>query len=206
VRRLGAIILMAMSVGQASAESVGASAQSAISRYREEHGLSVVRVDAKLMRLAEEQARAMAKAGVMEHDVYKPFAARVAGYDADLAVENIAAGTTSFVSTLELWKQSPGHNANLLRPGATRLGIAAANAPQSRYKVFWALILARPSPPHRPGRPTVAQQLGGAADEPMVRVGAQPSKSTSPGWLSDLSRKVHRLLGGAGKDAGAKAQ
>jgi hypothetical protein len=32
----------------------------------------------------------------------------------------------------------------MLLDGATRMGIAAAYAPKSRYKVFWALIIARP--------------------------------------------------------------
>lgn len=197
MRRLGAIILVAASVGQSSAETIGTRAQAAISRYRQQHGLSAVSVDPKLMQLANEQALAMAKAGVLEHDVYKPFSARVVRYGADLAVENIAAGTTSFDSALALWKHSPGHNANLLKGGATRFGIASASAPQSRYKVFWALIMAKPSPPHRSGKPTVVQHSGGLAEHPTPQARAQRSKSTSSNWLSGLSAKLHRLLNGA---------
>ena len=36
------------------------------------------------------------------------------------------------------------HRANMLRSGATQSGIAAAYAPQSKYKVVLALILAAP--------------------------------------------------------------
>jgi hypothetical protein len=32
----------------------------------------------------------------------------------------------------------------MLLNGATRMGIAAVYAPKSKYKVFWALILAAP--------------------------------------------------------------
>jgi hypothetical protein len=32
----------------------------------------------------------------------------------------------------------------MLLKGATRMGIAAVYAPQSKYKVFWALIVAAP--------------------------------------------------------------
>jgi hypothetical protein len=32
----------------------------------------------------------------------------------------------------------------MLLKGATRMGIAAAYSPKSKYKVFWALILAEP--------------------------------------------------------------
>ena len=35
--------------------------------------------------------------------------------------------------------------ANMLLGGATRMGIAAVYAPNSKYKVFWALILAVPA-------------------------------------------------------------
>lgn len=200
---MGVIILLAAAAGQASAQGIGASAQAAISHYRQEHGLGAVRLDPKLMQLAEEQARAMARAGVMEHDVERPFAARIARYNPDLAVENIAAGTVSFASTLDLWKHSPGHNANLLNAGVTRLGIAAADAPQSHYHMFWSLIMAKPAPPRRPGKPAVAV-LGGAVEEPVVRVRTHWG-APAPNWLSGLSGKLRGLLGQPAKESGAAA-
>jgi hypothetical protein len=33
----------------------------------------------------------------------------------------------------------------MLNRGATRMGIAAVYAPNSKYKVFWALVLAGPA-------------------------------------------------------------
>ncbi len=35
----------------------------------------------------------------------------------------------------------------MLKGGVTRMGIAAVYAPGSKYKVFWALILAAPDRP-----------------------------------------------------------
>jgi hypothetical protein len=35
----------------------------------------------------------------------------------------------------------------MLLAGATRMGIAAVYAPNSKYKVFWTLILAAPDEP-----------------------------------------------------------
>jgi hypothetical protein len=32
----------------------------------------------------------------------------------------------------------------MLKPGVTRMGIAAVYAPNSKYKVFWTLIMASP--------------------------------------------------------------
>jgi uncharacterized protein YkwD len=92
--------------------------------------------------IAERQARAMATSGVMGHGVAGAFAARIAGANAGLAGENIAAGTKSFAETLRLWKSSAGHNANLLLPGATRVGIAVAYSGQTRNKAFWAMEIA----------------------------------------------------------------
>jgi uncharacterized protein YkwD len=141
-RFLALIILLTFAVSEAQAASGDAAA--AISAYRREHGLPAVTTDARLTQLAREQAQAMAHAGVMDHSVAGPFSTRIARYDAAVAAENIAAGTHDFASTFVLWKESPGHNANLLRSGVTRVGIASAEAPQTRYKIYWALILARP--------------------------------------------------------------
>ena len=65
-------------------------AQSMISGYRRNNGLGIVVLDDKLMKLAEEQARAMASKNRFEHDAAGPFAQRIKrGYDAKVAVENI---------------------------------------------------------------------------------------------------------------------
>jgi uncharacterized protein YkwD len=40
------------------------------------------------------------------------------------------------------WRDSPPHKANMLKSGVTKLGIAASYAPNTKYKVFWTLILA----------------------------------------------------------------
>ncbi len=145
-RFLAIIILLTFSVGEVRAASGDAAA--AISAYRREHGLPAVTTDARLTQLALEQAQAMAHAGVMDHSVAAPFSTRIARYDAAVAAENIAAGTHDFASTFVLWKESPGHNANLLRSGVTRIGIASAEAPATKYKIYWALILARPDTDH----------------------------------------------------------
>jgi uncharacterized protein YkwD len=46
------------------------------------------------------------------------------------------------------WRDSPPHRANMLNGNVTKMGIAAAYAPQSKYKVFWSLILAKPDERH----------------------------------------------------------
>jgi uncharacterized protein YkwD len=123
-----------------------AAAQSMISGYRRNNGLAPVTVDPELMRLAAEQARAMAARNKLDHDVGRPFQQRIraSGFDAGVAVENISAGYHTLAEAFSGWRDSPPHRANMLNRSVTRMGIAAVYAPQSKYKVFWALILAAP--------------------------------------------------------------
>lgn len=195
--------MLAGLAGVASAEDLAAVAQAAISRYRAEHGLLPVTVDPKLMALAAEQARAMAKADSLEHDVDRPFQARVASYDPDIAVENIAGGPRDFTSALVLWEHSPGHDANLRREGVTRFGIASAPAPQSKYKVYWSLIMAGTKPHHGlrtaggPGLSRATPDQG-----PVVRVRAVRAEHTadnSPGLLATVKGWLKPLWPGGSK-------
>ena len=121
-------------------------AASMISGYRRNNGLGIVTLDDHLMRMAQEQARAMASKNRFEHDAAGPLAQRIkrSGYDAKVAVENIGAGYHTLAEAFSGWRDSPPHRANMLRSGVTKMGIAAAYAPNTKYKVFWALILAAP--------------------------------------------------------------
>ena len=58
-----------------------------------------------------------------------------------MAIENISAGYFSLADAVRGWQSSAPHNANLLKPGMRKLGIAAAYAPGTRFLVFWALDL-----------------------------------------------------------------
>ena len=115
---------------------------SMISRYRQAHGLAAVRTDAELTAVAEQQARAMAKGGVMDHNVAGPFAARVANVRVGRAGENLAEGTKTWAETMQLWEASAGHNANLLLSDATHVGAAVAYNEQT-HEAFRALVIGR---------------------------------------------------------------
>ena len=127
-------------------------AASMISGYRKNNGLGPVSIDPELMKLAEEQARAMATRNKLGHDVWRPFTERISAFDASVAAENVAAGYDNLAEAFSGWRQSPQHRANMLNPAVTKMGIAAAYAPGSRYKVFWSLILARPDDRHQSAR------------------------------------------------------
>jgi hypothetical protein len=122
-----------------------------ISAFRQAHGLSAVKIDPSLTRLAREQAEAMASTSKVDHNVHGSFVSRIAAYPADAAAENLAMGYPTFAATLEQWKNSPGHRANLLLRDASRIGIASVGSGPDTY---WALILAVPPKP-KPQRAAV---------------------------------------------------
>src|SRR5262245_41093457 len=135
-------IIMAIMATLAHAEDMA----EMISRYRREHGLSAVKIDPQLTAVAERQAKAMAASGIMDHSVAGSFSSRLAGVNTNRAAENIAAGTKTWAETFRTWQKSPGHNANLLQPRADIVGIAVAHNDQTRYKIYWAMVIAEKTP------------------------------------------------------------
>ena len=55
-----------------------------------------------------------------------------------------------------MWQKSPGHNANLLQSKADSIGIAVARNDQTRYKVYWAMVIAE-KPPKKKGHKIAAE-------------------------------------------------
>jgi uncharacterized protein YkwD len=135
---------MYLSMANAGARLDPQAAASMISLYRQNNGLGGVTVDPELMKLAEQQSQAMASRNKLDHDVKGPLAKRLnaSGYPATVAVENVSAGYHTMAEAFSGWRDSPPHKANMLKNGVTNLGIAATYAPNTKYKVFWTLILA----------------------------------------------------------------
>ena len=122
-------------------------AASLLSDYRRRNGLPPVEIDTRLVEMEEAQARAMASRNQVTHDPGgRSFTKRLkaSGFDAKGAAENIGAGYHTLAEAFSGWRDSPSHNKNMLLSGATKMGIATAFAPNSKYKVFWALVLAEP--------------------------------------------------------------
>ncbi len=118
-------------------------AREMISLYRSNHGLGPVAVDPGLESAARAQAMAMARANKLSHEVRGDLTQRLdgAGYTKNAAVENVSAGYHTLAEAFSGWRQSKPHNANMLDPRMRRMGIATAYAPDSKYKVFWALVM-----------------------------------------------------------------
>ena len=134
-------------LAQPGAQLDAAAAASMLSGYRANNGLPPVTADPALMELADQQARAMVARDRLSHQAGGPFTARLrkAGYRSKTAVENVSAGYYTLAEAFSGWRDSRPHRQNMLLKGATRMGIAAVYSPGSKYKVFWALILAEPA-------------------------------------------------------------
>src|SRR5262245_35342153 len=125
----------------------GGAAASMISDYRRNNGLGTVELDPTLMRMAEDHARAMAKTDKVTHDPGNrdlKQRLQMVSFNAKVAAENVGAGYQTLAESFSGWRDSPSHNKNMLLPAATKMGIATAYAPKSKYKVYWALVLAQP--------------------------------------------------------------
>jgi uncharacterized protein YkwD len=114
-----------------------------ISAYRTAHGLTAVTIDPALMALAQSQANTMARADHLSHEIGGSLDRRLnaAHHAKGYAVENVSAGYANADAALGGWQRSPGHNANLLDTKMRRMGIAAADAPGTRFKTYWALMM-----------------------------------------------------------------
>jgi uncharacterized protein YkwD len=96
--------------------------QSMISDNRGNNGLGPIIIDADLMPLASEQARATAAGDRMG----RAFQERMC----KAAVENVGAGYYTLADAFSGWRDSAPHRANKLNRGVTHMGIAAAYAPR----------------------------------------------------------------------------
>ncbi|HUV32191.1 MAG TPA: CAP domain-containing protein [Devosiaceae bacterium] len=126
-------------------------AAAAINAIRARNGLGSLTHSRSLQVIASQQARWMAEADRLAHEVRADLglAGRIAraGYQG-IAGENISAGYTSLASVIDGWMASPEHRHNMLGPDFTEFGIAAARVGpgrQSRYGVYWALVLGAPA-------------------------------------------------------------
>jgi len=132
--------ILALILGSGFAVSAQAASPTLeLNDYRTGHGLSMVREDSRLMAIAQRQADGMAAANTMSHAVIGNFGSRIAGAGLNGAGENLAYGNSDFPATLKQWRNSKGHNANLLMPGARRWGYARSCS----TRCYWVMVIGR---------------------------------------------------------------
>jgi uncharacterized protein YkwD len=120
-------------------------ARDLINQYRAEHGLKPLKLNASLTDAAKAHSRDLAKWDRISHygsDGSNPWdRVKRTGYKPRLAAENVGTGQISFNEVLKGWKESPGHNKNLLLTDAREMGLALVQDPKTEFKSFWTLVI-----------------------------------------------------------------
>lgn len=123
-----------------------ASSLSMINLHRSNKGLPALVWDPAVARVAQAQVDRMAAAdkvqSVEEAHLDQDLAAAGIAHKSFLA--NFSAGYRTFAEAFSGWRESKVHDATMLAPRATRIGLATAQAPHSKYKIFWTLVVIEP--------------------------------------------------------------
>mgnify|MGYP000038254928 CR=1 FL=1 len=117
-----------------------------VNDVRRSFGLSALETDARLQRMANEQARFMARSKRMKHTAVagQTFTRRLkrSGYPG-LAAENIAEGYQTKGETMDAWVRFRPHRKNMLNRRMKRygLGVVETDHPRRGRRKYWTLIL-----------------------------------------------------------------
>ena len=135
-------------LAQAGGQLDARNARDLINGYRESQGVGAVALNPALMSLARGYAASLGGDARFSRDVRPDgkLKARLisAGYDAAAIRESVTAGYHTFAEAFSGWRDSAPHRRTMLMKDATEMGIAAAYVPNTRYKVYWVLVMAQP--------------------------------------------------------------
>jgi uncharacterized protein YkwD len=120
-------------------------ARDLINQYRVDNGLKPLVINAKLTEAAKDHCRDLAKWDRISHygsDGSNPWdRVKRTGYKARIAAENVGTGQINFDEVLKGWKDSPGHNKNLLLSDGKEMGLALVQDPKTEFRSFWTLVI-----------------------------------------------------------------
>ena len=114
-----------------------------INDHRAQNGLAALSPSDTLDRSAQWKSQHLADNNYFAHDdtpINRTWGQRIrdCGYGYQTSIgENIFAGRSSAVDAFNAWKNSPGHNANMLGAGYTAIGIGRAYNAASTYDWYW---------------------------------------------------------------------
>lgn len=123
-------------------------ARDLINQYRAQNKLKPLKLNAELSAAAKAHSTDLAKWDRISHfgsDGSNPWdRVKRTGYNARLAAENVGTGQVTIDEVFKGWKESPGHNKNLLLADAEHMGIALVHDSKTEFKTFWTLVLGTP--------------------------------------------------------------
>jgi hypothetical protein len=119
-----------------------------INNYRAQNGAPALQISTGLSRMSSWHAEDMASKNYFDHtdSLGRSFGTRLSQCDAagGSAGENIAAGYQTAQDVFNGWRNSPGHNANMLNPAYRYIGIARVTG--GSYGVYWVTDLSSTNP------------------------------------------------------------
>jgi len=165
-----------------------------VNGYRIENGLNPLTISPTLTEAARWMSQDMADSDYFSHTDSlgrNPFQRMAAsGYDCEAyntwCGENLAAGVAAGSETFELWRNSPGHNGNMLNPNYVVAGISAAFNQDSTYGWYWTLDLGgfddsgQPPPTATPEATPTAPPLTPTPPPPTETPSPSPTHTPSP--------------------------
>jgi uncharacterized protein YkwD len=115
-----------------------AAALSMINAYRQSKHLSPLSEDPNL---SSEADRIATKAARHDTSTFGEMPDMAQGATGSTRIIRVSAGYYTVAEAFSGWRGVPQHDAAMLAANATKLGIAAALAPNAKYKVYWTLIV-----------------------------------------------------------------
>ena len=119
-----------------------------VNTYRAQHKVNPLKLNRQLITASQAHSNDLAHFGGAAHEgsdgkFHDTRLDRVQ-YAFSISLENVATGQRSWETALQGWKDSPGHNANLLNPDVTEIGISLTYEPKTTYLTYWTMLLAAP--------------------------------------------------------------
>jgi uncharacterized protein YkwD len=157
-----------------------------INDYRAANGLAPLAMSPTLTTAARNHSQDMATQNYFDHTSLNgsTFSQRIAaaGYPGGTTAENIFAGDQTAAGAFEWWRNSPGHNANMLNPAYAAIGIGRAFDPNSDFGWYWTTTFGDVADAACGGA-TAAQPAAGAAttDQAGATTGAQGDQAGTTG-------------------------
>ena len=150
---------------------------SLINEHRAQNGRAPLAVSYTLSKAAQWKSQDMGANAYFAHDDQsRTWVQRIRdcgyGYNTWLG-ENIAAGISSAESAFNLWRNSPGHNANMLSSNFTAIGTGRAYTAGSPYGWYWTTEFGGYDDGYVTATRNIPPPDDGTAEAPAVRVDAQ---------------------------------
>ncbi len=125
-----------------------------LNAYRAEYDLAPVSLNSKLTKASQLHAQDLAAHGMAAHigsdgSTHAERATRQ-DYVFQTVAENVATGQKSWDIVFQAWKDSPGHNKNLLANGVEDFGIALVYEPTTTYTTYWTMLVGTVMPEYPP--------------------------------------------------------